>query len=111
MPIHVSFKSMARGMGKEYKEGKVVCRDFTDGSKVCISEKAWSVFFATLNKKGWDESKSMPKSTSEALEEWLRKKMEQESEEVKNVGEVEKIKQSKFVEKWIKAKGLEVKDE
>jgi hypothetical protein len=39
------------------------CRDFTDGSQVCASEKAWQVFFATMNKNGWDETK--PKLSDE----------------------------------------------
>jgi len=62
MPIHVSFKSLAKGMAKQYKgQGKVKCRPFTDGTKVCASAKAWQVFYSYLNKKGWDDTKPMPK--------------------------------------------------
>lgn len=67
MPIHTSWKSMAKGMRKQYP-GKV-CRDFTDGSKVCMGEKGWSIFYATGTKrygKGF-ETKKMPKKTEESL--------------------------------------------
>jgi len=63
MPIHTSFKSLAKGMAKQYKGlGKRTCRSFTDGTKVCASKKAWQVFFAYLNKKGWDDTKPMPRN-------------------------------------------------
>lgn len=75
MPIHASWKSMAEGMRKTYAGGKDKCRPFTDGSKVCMSVKAWSVFFATMNKMGADETKPRPKvKTSESTEkliEWF----------------------------------------
>lgn len=75
MPIHASWKSMAEGMRKTYAGGKGKCRPFTDGSKVCMSDKAWSVFFATINKMGADETKPRAKvKTSESTEkiiEWF----------------------------------------
>lgn len=37
-------------MKGQYKEGSVKCRDFTDGSKVCMSTRAWTIFFATVTK-------------------------------------------------------------
>lgn len=43
------------------------CRDFTDGSKVCLCKKGWSVFFATLNKHGWDDTKPRPHTVSETI--------------------------------------------
>jgi len=58
---------MIQGMAKQYKTGKVVCRDFTDGSKSCASSQAWSVFFATLRKHGWDEKSSRPHSVTETI--------------------------------------------
>lgn len=65
MPIHTSYKSMVRGMAKQYKgQGSIKCRPFTDGSKVCASEKAWSVFYATIRKRKWDDTRPMPKSLS-----------------------------------------------
>jgi len=59
---------MIRGMAKSYRgQGKRVCRSMIDGSKVCASEKAWSVFFATIRKRKWDDTKPMPKSLSSEL--------------------------------------------
>jgi len=79
MPIHVSWKSMAEGMRGTYKQGKVKCRPFTDGSQVCMRAKAWQVFFATINKMGADETKPRParkKSVNEAklIERFLESK-------------------------------------
>jgi len=66
---------MAQGMRGTYKGGKETCRPFTDGSKVCMSAKAWSVFFATINKMHADETKARPRvKTNEATEkivEWF----------------------------------------
>ena len=61
---------MALGMKSTYtKKGQsAVCRNFTDGSKVCMSKKGWSVFFATINKMKADETKPRPKQTQEAKE-------------------------------------------
>jgi hypothetical protein len=69
MPIHTDWKSMAESMSKEskYKAGKIKCRDFTDGSKVCMSSKAWSVFFATINKMGADDTKPRPATINETV--------------------------------------------
>ncbi len=80
---------MIRGMGQQYKEGAIECRDFTDGSKVCISKKAWSIFYATLNKRGAKDTEPMPKHVSEtedaeAQVDWYVKKLRvEESERVK----------------------------
>jgi hypothetical protein len=59
---------MAKGMKSTYtKKGQpTVCRDFSDGSKVCMSKKGWSVFFATINKMGASETKPRPKQTEES---------------------------------------------
>lgn len=59
------------------KDSKKECRDFTDGSNICLCIKGWSVFFATLNKHGWDDKKPRPHSVSEtvfnkALEEGIK---------------------------------------
>lgn len=67
---------MALGMKATYtKKGQsTVCRDFTDGSKVCMSKKGWNVFFATINKMHADETKPRPKKTQEATDkliEWF----------------------------------------
>lgn len=59
MPIAMSFKSMIESMRKKYPGGKEVCRVMADGSKICAGEKAWSIFYATMNKKKWDETKSL----------------------------------------------------
>lgn len=66
MPIHTSWKSQAKGMGKTYK-GPTECRKFIDGSQVCISKKAWSVFFATIKKMGAKPEKPRPAKISETV--------------------------------------------
>jgi hypothetical protein len=80
MPIHTSWKSMAEGMRsvKAYNQGKIKCRPFTDGSKVCMRTRAWSVFFATINKMGADETKPRPQKvkTSESMEKVIKWFME-----------------------------------
>lgn len=64
MPIHISYRSIIRGMASHYKSGKIICRPMSDGSKICASTKAWQVFFAYCNKKGYDETKPMPRKMS-----------------------------------------------
>lgn len=69
MPINLEWKDMIRSMGKSYKKGTTKCRDLSDGSKICVSEEAWSMFFATGTKRygaGFD-SKPRPKNTEESF--------------------------------------------
>jgi hypothetical protein len=102
---------MVRGFGRnqQYKTGKIQCRDFSDGSKVCLHEKAWSVFFATLNKRGWKEGSPMPKKTSETLD-WYAEKLKKERQARELVQETEKlkarVKQEEFLKKWLEANKL-----
>ena len=66
MPIHISFRSLMKGMATQYKGiGETKCRKFTDGSQICASEKAWQVFYSYLISKGWNDEKPMPKSLNE----------------------------------------------
>jgi hypothetical protein len=60
---------MAAGMKKTYckKGDKLVGRSFTDGSKVRLCSKAWSVFFATIRKHGWKETKPRPRTVNETV--------------------------------------------
>lgn len=69
MPIHTTWKSMVKGMKNTYckKGDKTKCRPFTDGTKVCLCTKAWSVFFATMRKRGWDEGSPRSKKVSETV--------------------------------------------
>jgi len=80
MPIHTSWKKMAIGMRASYKAGKTKCRKFADGSQVCMSEKAWSVFFATINKMGASDTKPRPKkkkiNEAKLLDWFMEAKME-----------------------------------
>jgi len=67
---------MIRGMGKSYA-GKKICRPLQGGKKICVSAKAWSVFYATIRKRhgAGAETKPMPKKVSETLEqivEWYK---------------------------------------
>lgn len=47
------------------KVSGVVSRDMSDGSKIGMCKKGWSVFYATLRSKGWDETKPHPKNTTQ----------------------------------------------
>lgn len=40
------------------KGDSMVSRDMSDGSKIGMCKKGWSVFFATMRKKGWKETES-----------------------------------------------------
>lgn len=60
---------MIRSMGKSYKKGEIKCKDFSDGSRICVSEEAWNMFYATGTKrygKGF-ETKPKPKSVEESF--------------------------------------------
>jgi len=54
-------------MRASYKAGKKKCRNFTDGAIICMTKKAWSVFYATLNKNGWKAEKARPRSITETV--------------------------------------------
>jgi len=49
------------------KNPKRRCYKFTDGKEVCGCAGGWSIFFATMRKKGWSPEKSRPKKVSEAV--------------------------------------------
>jgi len=75
MPVHTDYKSMLRSIAKTYckgEGGKSV--KITDGSTVSVCAKGLTVFYATLRKNGWNESKPRPKATSETVEWYLEKK-------------------------------------
>lgn len=42
-------------------------RDLSDGTKIGMCKRGWSIFFATMRKKGWDEKKSMPEVNETAF--------------------------------------------
>lgn len=69
MPIHTSWSSMIRGMKNTYckKGDKMKARPLTNGKKISSCKKGWSVFFATLRKRGWDDTKPRPKKVSETV--------------------------------------------
>jgi len=62
MPIHTSWIPMIEAMRKEYSEGKERCYDTSDGKKICASAKAWSVFFAKVNKDYGSGAESKPRT-------------------------------------------------
>lgn len=47
---------------------------FTDGSSVMVCAKARSVFYATMRKNKWDESKPRPKVSAETVNWFLKNK-------------------------------------
>jgi len=73
MPVHTSWKSMAKNMKKQYCKGDIPRTDknklsFVDGSKLYLCPQAKSVFFATLRKHGWSETKPRPTKNAVPLE-------------------------------------------
>lgn len=77
MPIHVSWRSMVKSMlaNASYckRNPKRKCYPFTDGKKVCGCAGGWSVFFATVNKMGADDTKPRPKGKTQEAKvlEWF----------------------------------------
>lgn len=73
MPIHTSWKSMVKSMLSNSKyckrNPKRKCHKFSDGTSVCGCQGGWSVFFATVNKMGADDTKPMPKRRMEESKE------------------------------------------
>lgn len=71
MPIHSSWKSMASAMihNASYckRSPKKRCYKLTTGKKICGCAGGWSVFFATLRKRGWDETKPRSKKVTETV--------------------------------------------
>lgn len=71
MPIHVSWKSMARSIAnnpKYCKKGsKRVCKKLTSGAEICGCAGGWSIFYATMKKRGWDEGKPRSKKVTETI--------------------------------------------
>ena len=66
MPIHVSWSSMIQNMldNPKYcsKDSKRKCHKLSNGKRICGCQGGWSIFFATVNRMGADETKPMPKS-------------------------------------------------
>jgi len=67
MPINTDWKSMIANMRSQYcsKGETAVSRDMSDGSKISICKKGWSVFFATMRKHGWKETEPHPKTMTQ----------------------------------------------
>jgi len=68
---------MLQNMKRQYckggaKGGKEV--KFTDGKSMTVCQKARSVFYATMRKNRWDESKPRPKASEETLNWFLKKR-------------------------------------
>jgi len=60
-------------MVKTYcKGGKGTKVKFIDGSSMVVCNKARTVFYATMRKNKWDESKPRKKGTSETVDWFLR---------------------------------------
>lgn len=58
---------MAESMKPQYKGGKITCRSFSDNSQICMSKKAWNIFFATINKMKADDTKPRPQEINETV--------------------------------------------
>lgn len=75
MPIHKSFFKMAKGIvnRSDYckRDPTKVSYKFTDGTTLSGCKGGWSVFYATLKKRGWSDTKPMPKKASEAIIKWF----------------------------------------
>lgn len=71
MPINTGWKNMLSSLRSQYcsKGASGEARDLADGSKFSMCKKGWTVFFATMRKKGWDETKTPAKHvTSETVQ-------------------------------------------
>ena len=66
MPIHVSWKSMIHSFlnNPKYckKNPERKCHKLSDGKRICGCQGGWSIFFATVNRMGADDTKPIPKS-------------------------------------------------
>jgi len=66
MPIHASWGSMIRSFlnNPKYckKNPKRKCHKLSDGKRICGCQGGWSIFFATVNRMGADDTKPIPKS-------------------------------------------------
>jgi len=58
--------------GKPKQKGKTI--KFTDGTELFVCARARAVFYATLRKNRWDDTKPRPRVTSETVEWFLRQK-------------------------------------
>jgi hypothetical protein len=69
MPINSDWLDMCRSMSKSYKKGPTKCRDFSNGKKLCMTEEAWNMFFATGTKRygAGFEMKAHPMGMQETL--------------------------------------------
>jgi len=64
---------MLASMKRTYcKGGKGTKMTFTDGSSTIVCTKARTVFYATMRKNGWDETKPRKKGASETVDWFLR---------------------------------------
>jgi len=64
---------MLRNMTRQYckgKRGKAV--KITDGTTVRTCQRALSVFYATMRKNKWDESRPRPSATEETMNWYLK---------------------------------------
>ena len=67
---------MLSNMKRQYCKagGKQKSVKFTDGKSMLVCQKALSVFYATLRKNKWDDTKPRPKATSETVSWFLKVK-------------------------------------
>jgi hypothetical protein len=65
MPIDNTWVKMIKSMEHQYSGGKTTCRPVKGGGEVCASEKAWSVFYATMKKKGWSDKQALAMTTTD----------------------------------------------
>lgn len=77
MPIHPDWASMIKSMAKKYKTGPRRCYPRVGkGKKICAPAKAWSVFYAKVNKDYGPKAYMKPRT---------RKAQESLSEDVKDM--------------------------
>lgn len=70
MPIHSSWSSLIKSLNSQY------CKNSSRGASPPFKcKKAQSVFYALLNKKGWDDKKPAPKG-DHSEEEWIKEAMD-----------------------------------
>jgi len=76
LPINTDYRSMLRNMRKEYcKKGMPTTKEkFSDGSVMVVCKRARAVFYATMRKNKWDETKPRPSATEETLRWFIKSK-------------------------------------
>jgi len=84
------------------------CYKTTDGKQLCGCVGGWSVFFATMRKRGWSETKPRPKKVSqtvfdEAVQEFLIIEWWESKQKTEKIEETTPVPQDEYIQ-WLISK-------